>query len=358
VHITTPTPVAGGNNILCAGASLNLTSSNVPGATYNWTGPNNFSSNVQNPVINPAQVWHSGDYIVRATVNGCVSEPDTINVEVNIVSTIGGYASPNDTICTGENVTFVALQTNGGPTPVYQWYKNMVPITGANALLYMTQDVSHGDVYYCTMYSVNVCTDPILVSTDTIQMAVINVQVTPSARIIANPANPIPGQAVTFYAQVTNGGYKPTYQWKRNGQDVIGAVQANWSASSLHPYDKISCVVTSTDACASPKLALSDTITVGFPTSINYIRDKDAVVLYPNPNHGRFTVNVGGFTKAESLLVEVVNAVGQQVYYNHATAVNGQGAIELSMPEVASGIYLLKLNDGSKTRNLRFTISK
>ena len=81
-------------------------------------------------------------------------------------------------------------------------------------------------------------------------------------------------------------------------------------------------------------------------------------MLYPNPKNGRFTVNVGGFTKAESLLVEVMNAVGQQVYYNYAAAVNGQGAIELSMPEVANGVYLLKLNDASKTHNLRFTISK
>ncbi|MCD6063492.1 MAG: hypothetical protein K0R82_1403, partial [Flavipsychrobacter sp.] len=284
VQVTTPTPVATGNNILCAGASLNMTVATIAGATYNWTGPNNFTSTLQSPVINPAQVWHSGDYIVRATLNGCVSDPDTLNVSVNIVSTIGGYASPNDTICEGETVTFVAIQTNPGPTPVYQWYKNQVAIPGANSLLYLTQSVANGDSYYCTMYSVGVCADPILVSTDTIAMAVVNIQVTPSAEITSVPAQPIPGQPVTFSVTVKNGGYKPKYQWQRNGQDIIGATNANWSASTLHPNDKISCIVTSVDACASPKLANSNTIVVGFPTSVGNIQGERNVILYPNPN--------------------------------------------------------------------------
>ncbi|WP_276134427.1 T9SS type A sorting domain-containing protein [Polluticoccus soli] len=356
VHVTTPTPVAAGNNVLCAGATLNMTASTIPSATYKWTGPNNFNSTQQNPTISPAQVWHSGDYIVRATLNGCVSDPDTLAVQVNIVSTIGGWASPNDTICEGETVTFVAIQTNPGPAPVYQWYKNQVPISGANSLLYTTQSVAHGDTYYCTMHSVGVCTDPITVSTDTIKMAIVNIQVTPSARIISTPAKPIPGQPASFMVSVTNGGYKPTYQWQRNGQNIIGATNANWAASTLHPNDKISCIVTSNDACASPKLANSDTVVVGFPTSINNITDNGAVTLYPNPNNGKFTVSIGAISKSEIVRAEIVNAVGQLVYSN--TVLVNQGNIEIAMPEVASGVYLLKLKDGETIANLRFTVTK
>jgi hypothetical protein len=276
-------------------------------------------------------------------------------VQVSIVSTIGGWASPNDTICAGETVTFVAVQTNGGTSPVFQWHKNMAPIAGANSLLYMTQNIAHGDRFHCTMYSVGVCADPILLSTDTIKMAVINVQVSPSAQITSNPVNPLPGQPVIFYAHVTNGGYKPVYQWKRNGQDIIGAIHANWSANNLHPYDKISCVVTSSDACASPKLAVSDTITVGFPTSVNDVRDKDAAVLYPNPNAGRFTIDVARFQFTKGSVV-ILNAMGQEVYYNEVKADNG--TIEIILPAVADGVYMLRLRDGDNIYNLRFTINK
>lgn len=356
VHVTTPTPVAGGNNILCAGASLNMTVGTIAGATYNWTGPNSFTSTQQNPTINPAQIWHSGDYIVRATVNGCVSDPDTLPVQVNIVSTIGGWASPNDTICEGETVTFVAIQTNAGPSPVYQWYKNQVPISGANSLLYTTQSVANGDTYYCTMHSIGVCADPITVSTDTIGMTIVNIQVTPSSRIISTPAKPIPGQPASFMVSVTNGGYKPTYQWQRNGQNIIGATNANWAASTLHPNDKISCIVTSNDACASPKLAYSDTVTVGFPTTITNVTGNGTVKLYPNPNNGKFTVNIGDISKAEVVRAEIVNAVGQLVYANTVAVTNG--SIEISMPEVANGMYLLKLKDGETIANLRFSITK
>ncbi|MCZ2356881.1 MAG: proprotein convertase P-domain-containing protein, partial [Bacteroidia bacterium] len=40
------TPTAGNNSPLCIGATLNLTSSTVAGASYSWTGPNGFSSNL------------------------------------------------------------------------------------------------------------------------------------------------------------------------------------------------------------------------------------------------------------------------------------------------------------------------
>jgi hypothetical protein len=59
------------NGPLCAGASLQLTAANVPGATYAWTGPNGFQSNVQNPTIAGADASASGDYTVTITSPAC-----------------------------------------------------------------------------------------------------------------------------------------------------------------------------------------------------------------------------------------------------------------------------------------------
>ena len=356
VHITTPTPVAGGNNVLCAGATLNLTASNISGATYEWEGPNNFNSTLQNPTIPTVQPYHSGAYVVRATVNGCISDPDTVHVQVNIVSTIGGYASPNDTICEGTPTTFVAIKTNGSPSPVLQWYKNFAPITGANGLLYTANNVATGDKFYCTMYSVGVCTDPILVSTDTIEMTVINNIIVPSVELTANPPEPRPGQSVTFSATVTNGGYKPTYQWRRNGNDILGAIYATWSANMLHPNDWISCVVTSSDLCANPKTTV-DSMMIGFPTSVGNVGNKEGIGLYPNPNNGSFTITANIATKTATL--EVVSAIGQVVYAEELNTGNGSISKQVTLPaSVANGVYMLKVKTGEEANTLRFTVSR
>ena len=48
VRASPQVPVAGSNSPLCAGGTLALTAATVPGATYAWTGPNGFSSTLQN----------------------------------------------------------------------------------------------------------------------------------------------------------------------------------------------------------------------------------------------------------------------------------------------------------------------
>ena len=74
--------VAGGSQLLCAGADLRLEADLVNGVNYQWTGPNGFQSSQQNPVIPNAQVRNSGWYMVRTQANGCSSEPDSIFILV------------------------------------------------------------------------------------------------------------------------------------------------------------------------------------------------------------------------------------------------------------------------------------
>jgi hypothetical protein len=79
----TPSPMPGYNSPMYAGMTLNLTASTVPGAAYNWTGPNGFTSTNQNPSIVKASTNASGVYNVTATVAGLTSAPGTAAVTVN-----------------------------------------------------------------------------------------------------------------------------------------------------------------------------------------------------------------------------------------------------------------------------------
>jgi beta-galactosidase len=77
------TPTASYNSPIYAKMTLYFTASTIPGAAYNWTGPNGFSSASQNPYIVGAAQDASGMYSVTATVGGCTSAAGTTTVTVN-----------------------------------------------------------------------------------------------------------------------------------------------------------------------------------------------------------------------------------------------------------------------------------
>ena len=77
------TPVATGNNV-CMDDSITLTTPAVVGATYSWTGPNGFTSSIQNPVIPGATPAMSGTYsVVISTTSDCPSLPGSVAITVN-----------------------------------------------------------------------------------------------------------------------------------------------------------------------------------------------------------------------------------------------------------------------------------
>jgi gliding motility-associated-like protein len=95
-------PTASANTPICAGSTLNLSASNIAGATYSWTGPNSFSSSLQNPSIPGVTTLDAGTYSVVATVNGCPGPAGTVTVVVNTTAVVS--AGSNQTVCANNNV--------------------------------------------------------------------------------------------------------------------------------------------------------------------------------------------------------------------------------------------------------------
>lgn len=79
------TPVASTDAIACDTHALHLFASDISDAIYKWNGPNGFTSNLQNPIVDPAFTNHSGTYSVKVISNGCESEGAFIDVIVNLV---------------------------------------------------------------------------------------------------------------------------------------------------------------------------------------------------------------------------------------------------------------------------------
>ncbi len=146
------TPVATSNSPVCEGSALNLFASAIMNATYSWTGPNSFSSTIQNPVIAAATIAAGGIYTVNATVNNCVSANGSVTVVVNPIPLTP--VTTDTTYCqfsTSVPLTAIAAGT-------LNWYS--VP-TGGSALPTPTPSTTTvGTTTYYVSQTVNGCESP------------------------------------------------------------------------------------------------------------------------------------------------------------------------------------------------------
>jgi gliding motility-associated-like protein len=84
VNFVPPTPIqAGSNQPICLNSTIELNTGTVPNAKYMWTGPNGFTSTLQNPKIDTVAISATGMYYVYNIVNGCTSLPDSTFVQVD-----------------------------------------------------------------------------------------------------------------------------------------------------------------------------------------------------------------------------------------------------------------------------------
>ncbi len=94
------------NSNFCIGDTIQLNVNQTVGATYLWSGPNGFSSNLQNPTIINCNVANSGAYSVTINLNGC-SLTTTNSLIVN--STIVPNAGLDNTVTYCENQGIINL---------------------------------------------------------------------------------------------------------------------------------------------------------------------------------------------------------------------------------------------------------
>jgi hypothetical protein len=330
-----PTPSA--NTPVCVGQDLQLAASTIAGATYNWTSTTGYSSNVQNPVRSSATTSYAGKYYLTATVNGCVSSPDSVTVSVNAAPSINMYPSPKDSICVGQNVTFVSSNSNAGSSYTRSWFKNNNVIGGAANANYSTTTAADGDEYYVTLTAYGVCATPYTDTSSVIKMRVLP-YLAPSVSISANPNTTVTsGTMINFTATPTNGGNKPGYQWTRNGTPVVGAISNIWGASTLSNNDQICVDMTSSYLCPNPKTAKSNCIKVSIEsTGIVGVWTGKEPSIYPNPATEKLIIE--GIDKGTK--IQLNDVLGRVVV--KATATNE--TTELNMSHLAPGSYMLTLS--------------
>ena len=128
-------------NTPCIGGELQLTAeTETTNATFAWSGPNGFTSNVQNPIRTNANADMNGNYTLTVTdpATSC-SKTTTVTVTVNIPAvTLADITGK--TTCAGENVTLNATLTGTPAGEVtYSW-------TGPNGFTSSNQNVTLNNI--------------------------------------------------------------------------------------------------------------------------------------------------------------------------------------------------------------------
>ncbi|QQS31260.1 MAG: T9SS type A sorting domain-containing protein [Sphingobacteriales bacterium] len=115
-----PTVIASNNSPVCQGPEIQLSAvtSATGTVTFNWEGPNAFTSTLQDPEVSSGSFENSGIYTVTVTANGCVSEPSSTEVIINPLPTVEVSVS-NSNPCQGTCFTLNAVSSL--PDAVYNW---------------------------------------------------------------------------------------------------------------------------------------------------------------------------------------------------------------------------------------------
>ncbi|MEZ4885873.1 MAG: hypothetical protein R3E32_14160 [Chitinophagales bacterium] len=212
-----PLATATNDSPTCMGADVQLnsnTSTTGTTVTYQWSGPNSFSSTEQNPIVSNADAASTGDYSVTITVDGCVSQGATTSVIVNAVPL--ATATNDSPTCMGADVQLNSNTSTTGATVTYQWSgPNSFSSTEQNPIVSNADAASTGD------YSVTITVDD-CVSQGAMTSVIVN------AVPVATATNDSPacmGADVQLNSNTSATGATVSYQW--SGPNSFSSTEQN-----------------------------------------------------------------------------------------------------------------------------------
>lgn len=335
-----------------------------------------FSSIITNGGINPTYQWYkngltisganspsytttslsNGDLLTcKLTSNATCALPLSVTsnlLQTTVVASIFPtirITTPQTTICAGATVGFSSIITNGGTNPSFQWRKNGIPISSANS--YISSSINHHDTLYAYLTSSHSCANPKTVVSNKLIM---NIQtITPISIKISSNNNVLNAPNKFSVTSMVTGNPKLSYQWQdstglNSWQNITGANKP-FITYSAQPYDKLRCILTSSDTCLNPMTASSNVITFHKSSTIINNDQTDYIYVHPNPVHSILTIS--------NLLIEdkwsygvLTDAMGRNVIDN--INLTNRQEVDVDLSNIPQGIYILFLT--SRTNNIKY----
>ena len=231
------------------------------------------------------------------------------------------------TFCAGSNLTLTA---NSGSGISYQWVKNNKNISGATKQTYTTAANGNYQVKENNSFSCNSTS----ATTSVTKVA------KPAAVIIAlGSLNICTTGSVKLQA---NAGAGLKYQWIKGAANISGATARTYVATTKGTYK---CIVTNASNCSKTSNSLKVTNSCIKDGEPERILMQSTLLIYPNPTEGKFMLDLKTDEVSDGQAkIMVMNIVGQIVYAENGSIVNGELRQEINFPASASsGIYIAKV---------------
>lgn len=378
-------PTAGSNSPVCSGSTLDLTASTVAGASYNWSGPNGYSSNQQNPTIANATSANSGTYSVYTYIGSCQSLPVTVVVSVGAAPSLTG-ATSNSPICSGATLQLSAPSlTNAtyswtGPNSFSDTAQNpsLANITASDSGAYIviaqlgtctsTPDTVHVSIgqpsapaitasptEICANDSSHLCVSSTYphytwntviqgYPQDTTQCIYTNqagnyyVTATDAngcsaqSNSVAIAVYPVPSVAIIKNGDTLSSYGENAYQWFRNDTLIPNATSYMYVATQPGEYE---VQITDSNGCT----ALSSSVA----TAVQDLTNNTGFEIYPNPASTN-SIQLRITAECVGCDIQIIDAIGRIVYESEVT-----GSTQfIDISKLAKGTYLIKIADGVK----------
>ncbi|MCW3084928.1 MAG: hypothetical protein JWP12_2294 [Bacteroidetes bacterium] len=198
VNALPATPTVTTNSPVCAGSTINLTTTAVTGATYAWTGPSTFTSAVQNPTRPTSTAAMAGTYSLTVTTNGCTSAAGTATVVVNAIPATPTVTT-NSPVCAGSTINLSTTAVTGA---TYAWTGPATFTSAVQSPTRPTATAAMGGTYSVTV-TTNGCTSAAGTATVTIKA-------TPATPTATATSPVCTGQTISLSTPAVTGA---TYAW-------------------------------------------------------------------------------------------------------------------------------------------------
>ncbi|MHC1776856.1 MAG: FISUMP domain-containing protein [Lentimicrobium sp.] len=211
-------------NPVCSGTTVTFTATPTNGGTspvYQWkrNGANvgtNSPTYVLTPNNNDVITCELTSNLSCTTGSPAISNPVTITV--NAALPVSLLISPSSNpVCSETLVTFTAIPTNGGTSPIYQWKRNGTNV-GTNSPTYVLSPLN-GDVIICSLTSNLSCATGNPAYSNSLAMVVNIMPLQPGP--ITGPVTPCQNSTGNIYSVSNTTGTSYLWNYSGTGNSII-----------------------------------------------------------------------------------------------------------------------------------------
>ncbi|MCS6904611.1 MAG: PKD domain-containing protein [Bacteroidia bacterium] len=181
IYAALPPIKATANGPLCAGQTLQLQATNIPGAIYRWSGPGGFIHFSASPILENIKTEQAGVYSVSVQLGSCTTQIASVTVEV-LPTPPTIYAGNNGPACAGSTLSLWATQVSGA---TYEWRGPEGFISTSNSPILSNAQITQSGIY-SLMVRLGSCPAPLATTEVRILPAPLGLTAGTNAPICAN----------------------------------------------------------------------------------------------------------------------------------------------------------------------------